>query len=74
MTTQTPFREAPPAEEDSRPAVLHCVPWTQYEGLVALLGDNHPSLRLTYLRGTLEIMTTSCQGSRTQIAAKCSCC
>lgn len=59
MTMQAPRREAPPIDADAAPAVLHMVPWAQYEGLVELLGDDHPSLRLTYLRGTLEIMTTS---------------
>jgi Uma2 family endonuclease len=39
--------------------VLHGVSWAQYEALLAALGDDHPSLRLTFLRGTLEIMTTS---------------
>jgi Uma2 family endonuclease len=41
------------------PVVLHGVSWAQYEALLAALGNDHPSLRLTYLRGTLEIMTTS---------------
>jgi Uma2 family endonuclease len=39
--------------------VLHGVPWERYEAILAALGDDHPSLRMTYLRGTLEIMTTS---------------
>ncbi len=39
--------------------VLEDVSWDAYEGLLSALGDDHPSLRLTYLEGRLEIMTTS---------------
>ena len=39
--------------------VLEGVSWQQYEILLATLGDNFPNLRLSYLAGTLEIMTTS---------------
>jgi Uma2 family endonuclease len=39
--------------------VLEGVSWDAYEGLLRALGDDHPSLRLTYLEGRLEIMTTS---------------
>jgi Uma2 family endonuclease len=39
--------------------VLHGVPWERYEALLAALGDDYPALRMTYLKGTLEIMTTS---------------
>jgi Uma2 family endonuclease len=39
--------------------VLEDVSWDAYEGLLRVLGDDHPSLRLTYLEGRLEIMTTS---------------
>lgn len=39
--------------------LLHGVSWEAYEGLLRALGNDHPSLRLTYLEGTLEIMTTS---------------
>ena len=48
-----------PARGGGSPVVLYGVPWEQYEALLGALGDDHPSLRLTYLRGTLEIMTTS---------------
>lgn len=41
------------------PVLLHGVSWDRYEALLQLMGDDHPSLRLTYLDGTLEIMTTS---------------
>jgi Uma2 family endonuclease len=39
--------------------VLEGVSWRQYETLLATLGDDFPNLRLSYLEGTLEIMTTS---------------
>ena len=39
--------------------VLDGVSWQQYELLLATLGDDFPALRLSYLEGTLEIMTTS---------------
>lgn len=52
----TPF---PAAGRHGGPVVLNGVSWAAYEGLLAALGDAHPSLRLTYLKGTLEIMTTS---------------
>jgi Uma2 family endonuclease len=39
--------------------VLHGVSWERYEALLAALGDDYPALRMTYLEGTLEIMTTS---------------
>lgn len=37
---------------------LDAVTWEQYEALLAAMGDR-PRLRLTYLAGTLEIMTIS---------------
>jgi Uma2 family endonuclease len=46
----------PPAEQR---LLLEGVSWQQYETLIATLGDNFPNLRLNYLEGTLEIMTTS---------------
>lgn len=39
--------------------VLDGVSWQQYELLLATLGDDFPNLRLSYLEGALEIMTTS---------------
>jgi Uma2 family endonuclease len=39
--------------------VLEDVRWQQYETLLATLGDDFPNLRLNYLEGTLEIITTS---------------
>ncbi|MGC1305894.1 MAG: Uma2 family endonuclease [Phormidesmis sp.] len=38
---------------------LEGVSWQQYESLLSTLGDDFPALRLSYLQGTLEIMTTS---------------
>jgi Uma2 family endonuclease len=46
----------PPAEQR---LLLEGVSWQQYETLLATLGDDFANLRLTYLEGTLEIMTTS---------------
>jgi len=39
--------------------LLHGVDWYQYESLLGVLGDNFPTLRMSYLEGTLEIMTNS---------------
>lgn len=39
--------------------VLHGVDWHQYEALLHVLGDDFPTLRLSYLEETLEIMTNS---------------
>ena len=39
--------------------LLEGVQWQQYESLVSVLGDGFPTLRLSYLEGTLEIMTNS---------------
>lgn len=49
---------APSALTEQR-LVLEGVSWQQYETMLATLGDNFPNLRLSYLEGTLEIMTTS---------------
>ncbi len=38
---------------------LEGVSWQQYESLLSTLGEDFPALRLSYLRGTLEIMTNS---------------
>jgi Uma2 family endonuclease len=46
------------------PVILNGVSWDCYESLVELLGDDHPSLRLTYREGSLEIMTTSPEHER----------
>ncbi|MEM8506004.1 MAG: Uma2 family endonuclease [Cyanobacteria bacterium P01_D01_bin.1] len=38
---------------------LEGVSWQQYESLISTLGDSFPALRMSYLNGTLEIMTNS---------------
>ncbi len=45
------------ADEDRR-FVLHDISWEQYESMRELL-DEHSSLRITYLEGTLELMSPS---------------
>ncbi|MGB3295072.1 MAG: Uma2 family endonuclease [Phormidesmis sp.] len=48
------------AEELSEQRVrLEGVSWQQYESLIATLGNDFPALRMSYLGGTLEIMTNS---------------
>jgi Uma2 family endonuclease len=47
-----------PPETAGGPVTLYGVSWEQYEALLDALGNDHPSLRLTYCEGTLEIMTT----------------
>jgi hypothetical protein len=39
--------------------LLDGVTWQQYEMMLALLGDNFPNLRLSFLAGKLEIIATS---------------
>jgi Uma2 family endonuclease len=50
--------ESPLTQPEPR-VVLEGVSWQQYETLLATLGDDFPNLRLSYLEGMLEIMTTS---------------
>ncbi len=45
--------------EREQRVLLHGVDWRQYEGMLQVLGDNFPTLRMSYLEGTLEIMTNS---------------
>lgn len=47
---------APPAEQR---LVLKDISWQQYDALVALFINQLPALRMTYLEGTLELITTS---------------
>lgn len=44
--------------------ILHGVTWQQYDALVGLFMDQFPALRMTYLEGTLELMTTSSEHER----------
>lgn len=39
--------------------ILNGVSWQKYEALLELLGDDFPGLHLTYLEGTLELMSPS---------------
>lgn len=57
MSSPLLTRSATPADEQR--LVLEGVSWRQYEMMLAALGDDFPNLRLSYLEGTLEIMTTS---------------
>lgn len=43
---------------------LHGISWQQYEALVNLFIDQFPALRMTYLEGMLELMTTSSEHER----------
>lgn len=52
---------APPAEQR---LVLEGISWQQYDALVALFINQLPALRMTYLEGTLELMTTSPEHER----------
>ncbi len=58
MTSQAVFPAIanPPPEQR---VVLEGVSWHQYELLIATLSNDFPALRLSYLNGTLEIMTNS---------------
>ena len=50
--------QSPNANTEQR-VVLYGVDWGQYEALLDVLADDFPTLRLSYLEGTLEIMTNS---------------
>ena len=58
MTSQLMEPSRMPAIAEQR-VMLEGIRWQQYKGLLATLGDDFPNLRLSYLEGTLEIMTTS---------------
>ncbi len=53
---------APSTEQQS--LILYGVTWEQYDALVGLFMDQFPALRMTYLEGTLEIMSTSPEHER----------
>jgi Uma2 family endonuclease len=63
MATTHPIHPIPaapiPGPNREGRVLLHGVSWDTYEGLLQALGNDHPSLRMTYLEGTLEIMTAS---------------
>ena len=50
--------QSPEAGTEQR-VLLHGVDWERYTALREVLGDNFPTLRLSYLEGTLEITTNS---------------
>jgi Uma2 family endonuclease len=52
-----------PNTEEQR-LILSDVTWKQYSTLVNIYTDEYPSLRMTYLNGVLEIMTTSNEHER----------
>ncbi len=54
-------RSLPEAEQR---VILNGVTWQQYDTLVSLFMDQFPALRMTYLEGTLEIMSTSPEHER----------
>jgi Uma2 family endonuclease len=47
-----------PLDADER-VVLQGVSWERYEALLALLGDDFPGVRVTYLEGALELLSSS---------------
>jgi Uma2 family endonuclease len=49
---------------DEQRLVLEGVTWQQYDALVTLFINQFPALRMTYLEGTLELMTTSPEHER----------
>lgn len=62
MTTSLlDLSNAPPAEQR---LVLEGISWQQYDALVALFINQLPALRMTYLEGTLELITTSPEHER----------
>src|SRR5262249_54578412 len=64
----TRARRRPPREEDER-VFLHGVSWAQYEAVLEMRGERSVP-RLTYLEGTLELMSPSIdhEGIKTTIA------
>ena len=53
--------ELPEAEQR---LCLEGITWQQYDALVTLFLDQFPALRMTYLEGSLELMTTSPEHER----------
>ncbi len=53
--------EQPAAEQRLR---LEGITWQQYEAMVALFMNQFPALRMTYLEGVLELMSTSSEHER----------
>lgn len=57
------FSPGLPAADEQR-LCLEGVTWDQYDALVSLFIDQFPALRMTYLEGSLELMTTSPEHER----------
>ena len=55
----SPIVAQSPGVDAEQRVLLHGVNWYQYEGLLDVLGDNFPTLRMSYIDSTLEIMTNS---------------
>lgn len=45
------------AEDSEQRFILNGVTWQQYEALLETIGDNFPGLHITYLEGTLQLMS-----------------
>ncbi len=58
MTSQLLSPAIAPVPSEQR-VLLQGVSWHQYELLLTTFADDFPALRLSYLEGTLEIMTNS---------------
>ncbi|MGC1308673.1 MAG: Uma2 family endonuclease [Phormidesmis sp.] len=56
-----PAENLPAAEQRLR---LEGITWQQYDALVALFMNQFPALRMTYLEGVLELMSTSPEHER----------
>lgn len=54
----------PESFQEEQRLILNGVTWQQYENLMSMFMDQLPALRMTYLEGTLEIMTTSPEHER----------
>jgi Uma2 family endonuclease len=62
MVAAVPLRflqKAPPAGDADERVVLRGISWERYEALLGFLGDEFPSVRVTYLEGALELMSPS---------------
>jgi Uma2 family endonuclease len=56
MAARVTMPAPPPTESTDQRVILRNVPWSEYEALCAIRGDD-AGPRMTYLEGTLEIMS-----------------
>ncbi len=56
-------RASPEIGSSDQRVILNCVSWDEYDKLCELF-DERPGVRMTYLKGTLEIMVTSPEHER----------